>query len=134
MAQLRRRQAELDELGVTVLVVTFQHGPVAEQYVRQTGLDWPIVIDSDRTLYRGYGMERGRWWDLAGPSAWWAYLKLLVKGRRLRRPAGDVTQLGGDVLIDPAGTVRLHHVGRGPADRPRVESLLKVVRRAPARR
>jgi hypothetical protein len=31
------------------------------------------------------------------------------------------------VLIDPAGVVRVHHVGSGPADRPSIESLLRVL-------
>ncbi len=52
----------------------------------------------------------------------------LIQGRRLHRSDGDVNQLGGDVLIDPTGIVRLHHVGSGPADRPSVSSLLELVR------
>jgi hypothetical protein len=55
-------------------------------------------------------------------------MKLLLRGRKVRRPSGDVYQLGGDVLIDPSGIVRLHHVGSGPADRPTVHSLLQAVR------
>ena len=39
----------------------------------------------------------------------------------------DVTidaQQGGNVLIDPGGIVRCHHIGRGPADRPSVRVIL----------
>lgn len=43
-------------------------------------------------------------------------------------PWAQVGQRGGDVLIDPAGIVRVHHVGDGPADRPSVESLLAAIR------
>jgi hypothetical protein len=73
-------------------------------------------------------MLRARAWDLYGPSALWLYLKLLAKGRRLRRPGSDVNQRGGDVLIDPAGIVRLHHVGEGPGKRPAADSILNLVR------
>jgi hypothetical protein len=31
------------------------------------------------------------------------------------------------VLIDPGGTVHLHHIGTGPADRPTVEALLNRI-------
>lgn len=127
---MRQRQPELSTLGVTIVVVTFESSPMAEAYVRQTGLEWPVLVDTERTLYRAYGMLRGRAWDLYGPAAIWAYLRLMAKGRRLRRPGSDVTQLGGDVLVDPSGVVRLHHVGSGPADRPSVQQLLDVVRRA----
>jgi len=36
-------------------------------------------------------------------------------------------QQGGNVLIDPNGIVRVHHVGRGPADRPSVDRLIAAV-------
>ena len=130
---MRESHAELAAHDVAVAVVTFDSGPLAAAYARETGLEWPLLLDSDRVLYRAYGMLRGRVWDLFGPSAIWVYLKLLAKGRRLRRPGSDVSQLGGDVLVDPGGTVRLHHVGVGPADRLPVESFLAVVRRGPSR-
>ena len=125
---MRARESELAALEVTVAVVTFDGGPIVQAYAAQTGMSWPLLLDQGRTLYRSYGMLHGRGWDLYGPPAIWAYLKLLARGRRLRRPGSDVTQLGGDVLIDPDGVVRLHHVGRGPADRPAVDAILAVVR------
>ena len=86
-----------------------------------------MLVDPDRVLYTAYAMHRGGLWAIWGPQSWWGFLKLILKGRRLRPPAGDVYQLGGDVLIDPSGTVRLHHVTRVPVDRPAIESILEVV-------
>ena len=114
-------------MGLHVLVVTFEAGPLAMAYVERTKLPWPLLIDETRSLYAAYGMERGRWRDILGWSAWTAYAKLLWHGRRLQGSSGDLRQLGGDVLIDPAAIVRAHHVGSGPADRPSVRSLLEVV-------
>ncbi len=111
-----------------VVVVTFQAGPIDLAYVRQTGLTWPLLIDADRSLYTAYSMEQGRWWNLVGPATMWAYGKLMLRGRWPRLSSGDPKQLGGDVLIDPQGIVRLHHVGSGPADRPSIASLLDAVR------
>ncbi len=109
-------------------MVTFEHGPLAERYVRETDLRWPILVDESRALYLAYGMERGRWWDIYGPSTWRTYFNLLAKGRRLQTSQGDVNQLGGDVLITPEGNVHLHYIGSGPSDRPPVDSLLNYVR------
>ena len=127
MSQLRQQEEELQALGIDVAVVTFQSSPIAENYVRETKLTWPILIDETLQLYSAYGMERGRVWDVWGPATMGVYFKLMFKGRMPRKPAGDVHQLGGDILIDPQGTVRLHHIGTGPADRPTVESLLQIV-------
>ena len=118
----------LDGLGVAVLVVTFELGFLARAYVEETHLAWPLLVDEARSLYAAYGMLRGRVWDIWGPANWPAFARIVAHGGRPRLPTGDVSQLGGDVLIDPGGVVRLHHVGRGPADRPPVESLLAVVR------
>lgn len=125
---MRQREDELNELGVKVVIVTFENDAMAQAYREQTQLEWPILIDAARDVYSAYGMERGGWWDILGPSAWWAYAKLLWNGRKLEKSGSDIRQLGGDVLVDPQGIVRLHYVGRGPADRPPVEDLLAVVR------
>lgn len=126
---MRQRQSELDRLNIRVAVVTFEPAARAASYARQRGVEWPILIDRSLELYGAYGMHHGRWWDLYGPSAWWIYAKLLARGRRMGMPRSDVRHLGGNVLIDPDGRVRLHHVGRGPADRPPVDKLIERVRR-----
>ena len=125
---MRRHEKELEELAAKVLVVTFESGPQVQDYVRETGLPWPLVIDESRALYHGYGMARGRWRDIWGLASWRAYAKLLLKGERLRKSHGDVRQLGGDIVIDPAGIVRFHHVSENPADRPSITSMLDAIR------
>ncbi len=128
MTQLRQLEQELQALQVRVVVVTFQAGPAVDAYVEQTGLTWPVLSDPKLDLYSAYGMGRGRWRNLIGFSTVRVYLKLMLRGRRLRWSGADVAQLGGDVLVDPTGIVRLHHVGDGPADRPTVQSILNEVR------
>lgn len=126
---MRERQAELAELGADVLVVTFEAGPVAKAYMAETHLPWPVVVDADRSLYHAYGMMKARWIDLYGPRVVWVYLKLMFRGGRVRWPTGDTSQLGGDVVVDPQGVVRLHHVAEGPAGRPAIETLFDAMRR-----
>lgn len=128
LSQLREHEAKLTELGVAVAVVTFEVGFLARQYVEDSGLTWPLLVDEKRELYRGYGMLAASFWDIWGPKTWWAYLKAVLRGQKLRKSEGDISQRGGDVLIDPAGMVRLHHVGEGPAERPLVAQLLDAIR------
>ena len=112
-------------MGAEVCVVTFEALPTAKDYVRQTQLPWPLLVDESRSLYKAYSMQRGDAWNIYGPASIWVYMKLLVRGRRLRKPGSDVHQLGGDILIDPNGVVQIHHVGAGPADRPAVSTLIQ---------
>jgi len=124
---LREKEKLLKEHNVQVAVVTFEAGYFAKQYVQETGIDWPLLIDEKRELYGSYGMLKASFWDIWGPKTWWAYFKELLAGHLPKSSAGDISQRGGDVLVDPDGTVQLHHVGSGPTDRPSVESILAYV-------
>mgnify|MGYP001569964367 FL=1 len=105
-------------------MVTFENDFLARSYVEETSLTWPLLVDDTRETYRSYGMLSASFWDIWGPKTWWVYLKEIMKGKKLKKSEGDISQRGGDVLIDPGGIVSLHHIGAGPADRPPVQALL----------
>ena len=113
--------------NVQIIVVTFEAGHFAQQYVRETGITWPVLVDEQRNLYREYGILDASFWDIWGPKSWWVYFKEILKGHMPEKSTGDISQRGGDVLIDPDGIIRLHHIGEGPADRPSIKSILQVL-------
>lgn len=112
---------------VQILVVTFEGGYFAKQYAQETGITWPLLIDEKRELYREYEILSASCWDIWGPRTWWVYFKEIVQGHMSKKSTGDISQRGGEILIDPSGIIRLHHVGDGPADRPSVASILQVI-------
>jgi alkyl hydroperoxide reductase subunit AhpC len=124
---LRDKENELNRLNLKVVVVTFENDFLAHCYVEDTALTWPILIDATREVYKGYGMLTASFWDIWGFKTWRVYFRELLKGNKPKKSDGDIYQRGGDVLIDPAGVVQLHHIGEGPADRPSVENILKVI-------
>ena len=121
---MRQAEDELERLGVQLLVVTFEDAAAARAYMAETGLRWPLLVDTERRLYHAYEMRKARLRHLFGPAAVRAYWREALLGRFPRLPRADTRQQGGNVLIDPAGLVRFHHVGSGPADRPTVDKLL----------
>lgn len=124
---MRQQEQRLKDINVEVAVVAFDADAMARDYVKRTGLPWPLLIDSKQRLYTAYGMTQGSWWTIYGPPTIWGYIKLILGGRMPGKPGKDWRQLGGDVLIDPKGIVRMHYVSDGPLDRPSIESLLAVV-------
>jgi hypothetical protein len=126
LLQLQQHEQELKARGVDVVAVTFETEKIARTYA--AGLPWPVLLDPSRQLYTAYGMRRGSFVEVWGPASWWGFLKLLCRGRRFHLPTDDVYQMGGDVLIDESGVVRLHYVSRYPLDRPPADALLSVVR------
>ena len=124
---MREHQEELLQKNLTIVVVTFENDFFARSYVEDTSLPWDILVDETRETYKGYGMFAASFWDIWGPATWRAYAKELLHGQRLQKSSGDIFQRGGDVLIDPSGIVRLHHVGSGPSDRPSVKMILQRI-------
>lgn len=108
-------------------MITFEANFLSRIYVNEISLPWPLVVDENRALYRHYGMLSASLWNIWGPKTWFVYLKEIMKGQKLKKSEGDIMQRGGDVLIDPNGIVRMHHVGEGPADRPSFETIFKRV-------
>lgn len=100
---------------------------MAKAYAETTQLSWPMLLDADRTLYEAYGMARGTWWAIYNPLSIMKYLGLIFRGRRPGRPGKDWRQLGGNVLIDPQGIVRLHHISKTPHDRPTPDDIYRKV-------
>jgi hypothetical protein len=132
--QLQQYETDLERLDVKVVVVTFEAGFLARAYIEDTGLRWPLLIDTKRELYSAYDMLEAGFRDIWGPGTWWAYLKEFAHLRFPRKSQGDISQRGGDVLVDPRGIVQLHHVGRGPGDRPSARSILVALDREQRRR
>ncbi len=128
MTQLRHSKEDLEQEGVRVKIVTFDSEALGQWYVSNLGIEWPILLDTERNLYRGYGLLTGSWWTLGSPVAIWKYVKLIFAGHGSLKKGKDIRQLGGNVLIDPRGIVRMHVVCSTPFDRPTVDSVLAVVR------
>ena len=112
---MREQEAEFSRYQVKIAVVTFENDFFARQYVAETGLRWPLLIDTTRAAYHGYGMLAASFWDIWGPSTWWVYARELLKGQKLQKSSGDITQRAGDVLIDPDGRIAKVYTQVAPA-------------------
>ena len=123
MVQLCQRSAEFQNLNTDVLTITFSSLGYAKVWSQEVCPQFPLLLDADRALYRLYGLERSLvspW----SPRAVWRALTLLRAGRRWQGIRGDVTEQGGDVVVEASGLVRYLYVSRDPSDRPSVDDLL----------
>jgi len=96
-------------------------------YVDEMKLPWPLLLDEELELYKAYGFERVTLAKLLGPITTLKYVWLMLSGHRPGRPGKDIRQMGGNVLIDPDGVVRMHHQCVTPHDRPGVQEILRQV-------
>ena len=116
------------DLGVEVKVITFDDPKLTGPYADSLLPAWALLVDSDRSLYGRYGFERGSWSAIYGFASVMQYLWLIISVHRPGKPGKDWRQLGGDVLVDPQGMVRMHYISKTPHDRPSIGFLLNKVK------
>ncbi len=124
---MRQHTDRLQANNIEVLIVTFELEEHALNYKQDTELEWPLIVDTSRELYHYYGMAQASFWDIWGPASFRVYLREILKGNLPKPAKDDIHQRGGDVLISPEGMVRLHHICKGPADRPEIEEIIQIV-------
>jgi AhpC/TSA antioxidant enzyme len=128
---LHQRQ-RIDAAGSALFVAFDAPERLRGSLLQGLEVTYPILVDRDRRAYRAWGLERGSvlgvWGD---PRVWVRYGRELVSGVRLRRPGADTLQLGGDFVVDPAGTVVYARPQRRD-DRPPVAELVRALERAAA--
>lgn len=122
-----QQRERLDQLNIKPIVISFESG--GDDLASHVGTEevGGYYLDEDRSLYRYFGMHQAGFWDLWGLQTLWAYLRLIVRGRKLSKSTGDIYQLGGDVLLDPYSEVRFHRIAEGPGDRPDPETIFRLV-------
>lgn len=111
------------------VVVTFVDDPARlAAYRGHLGVDFPVVADVDRTLYRLLDVGRGSLRRVWSPGTLRLYARLIRRGRRLAAPTEDTRQLGADAVVGPDG--RLVRIWRpaGPDLRPGIDELASAIR------
>lgn len=122
---MRSRLDDFDDAAI--VVITFSAPEMALRHRQERLAPLSVLVDEERVSYRDYGLGRGRVSKVWGPKVWLAYARLLLSGRRLRRPVEDTLQLGGDVVVASDGTISFLFRSEGPADRPTVDELVAAV-------
>ena len=125
--QLHQYENRLKELDIRVKVFTFDTRERAQDYRVSRNVSWPLVLDAEKVLYEAYRLQKSSWIGLYNPRSIGRYLAIMFRGVMPGKPGKNLAQLGGDVLIDPDGVIRVHHVCKSPHDRPSIESVLAIV-------
>ena len=111
-----------------MLLLSFGQESQAISWIQETKAPFPLLLDTERSVYRAYGLERSfvKSWH---PRIMLHYLALPFKGRKLHPIQGDPNQLGGDFIVDAQGTVRFSHYRQAPSDRPSFQRILEALKK-----
>jgi peroxiredoxin len=127
---VRSFKAEFDRRDVMIAVVSFAEPAKLIRYQEQHHWPFAILADPKRRAYDVFNLERLSWFRIFSPATLKLYLRLL-RGGMMREDYGkeDISQAGGDFLLDRAGNVLFAHRSQDPADRPSAEKLLREIDR-----
>lgn len=118
---------EFEALKARIVVISFSRPDQARLWLDETNAPFTLLLDPERKAYRAYGLEYSllRSWGL---NVWQRYVQLLLHGRKWRGIQGDSGQLGGDIIVDSNGRIRLAYRSHDPTDRPDIHTLLTALR------
>lgn len=117
LSDIARLRHGLESAGIRIVLIHHGVHSAMQSLLAKHGLgDLDLVYDSDLTLYRAFGLKRGRLSQVFGPKAW---VRLFAGLRKhgLGLPGGDPFQMPGVFLLHRCEVVgSFRH--RSIADRP----------------
>ena len=102
-----------------------------QEFIQRFEVDFPMISDPDRHLYREFAIERMSPLGFFSPSMMLRGIAAMAQGHTMGLPEGDVRQLPGVVIIDREGYIQYRYESDGPADHPSAEELVEVLRAMP---
>jgi hypothetical protein len=86
-----------------------------------------VLTDPGREAFRAAGFERGLARTLLHPGAWSAFVAAKAQGHSITGLFGDLTQLGGLLVVKPPATLLYIHRSRFAGDHPDMAEVLAAL-------
>lgn len=126
-----RAREQFDAAGARLVFIGQAGARQAAHFRRKLGLRSPVLADAARASYKAAGATRAGVGGLVGPKSVAAGVKHMARSRVIQgRPVGDVTQLGGAMVIAPGGVVAFQRMAEHAGDNVDRDALLAAARAA----
>ena len=113
---------ELAKLSI-VLIANYDR-ETAMNWLIETNVDFPFYLDQTSAVYRAldFPVSSLKSWHIY--TLWW-YLKKAFQGHSIPLPRGDedISQLGGNIIVNKEGKILFLHRCERPDDRPTIGQL-----------
>jgi hypothetical protein len=129
LVQVARAFFQFKKAGCGIVVVSQGKSEVLAHFERKNPMPFPVTGDPERAVYKAFGLTRTSFLTFLMPWILWKYIVKVFTGTPVRMPymSEDVTQLGGDFLLDQQGNILWEFRSKNPTRRPSVDEMLKAV-------
>jgi peroxiredoxin len=131
--QLHRAREQFDAAGASVTLIGQAMPRHATHFRRRQAIELPVLADEKRISYKAAGAKVATMGELLGPKVVAKGIATtartgLLQGRTIGHPA----QLGGTMVINPAGEIVWSHMSQDASDNAEPDEILAALRRAAA--
>lgn len=123
---MRGQKAEVDAAGIGVVAVAT--GAPHQAANLQPDYPFPLLVDSDRALYRALHFDRLRPRDWIRPSTYRHYVGPALRGWQKQGRLTSPAQLGGVVVADAENDVCFLHRMQSLGDYPDLSAVIDAAR------
>lgn len=125
---MRREKKSFDRLGASVVLVGLGSVEQTAAFKERFDVPFPMIADPEKRLFKAFGLKEASTGALLSAKMVFRGVAAMAKGHGMGVPQGDVRQLPGVFIISTDGRILFSHHASGPADYPRSETLLSILR------
>ena len=125
---MNRAHSQIEATGARLVLVGQATPRHAAHYQRRFAPEVEILADEERASYTAMGFPRASMAQLVGPKSLLKGIPRGASGVGVGRVIGDVQQLGGTIIVSPAGEILWEQRMKDASDTPSVEELLEALR------
>jgi hypothetical protein len=124
---LREHQAEFQARGAKLAAIGLGDAHYAALFREETGIAFPLLVDTDRLAYRAAGLKSANILHLLRSDNAKARKRAQSGGFRQQKLGANPFQLGGSFVFGPGNVDRYAHVSKTFGDNATAEALLAAL-------
>jgi len=124
VAQLREREKGFQLKGARIAAVSLGDMDYARIFREDTGITFPLLVDTDRVAYRAIDLGVGSVFSIFRSENREARLRAVAAGHRQHKLGKNPFQLGGSFIFGPGNVDIYAHANATFGDNPPMADLL----------
>lgn len=124
---MRDHEAEIRDAGAAVVAVGLGGRHYAQRFREETGIAFPLLVDSHRKAYETVGLKSVSLLHLARRDNFAARQRAKERGQRQHRLGKDPLQLGGSFVFAPDNRDLFVHISETFGDNTEIPTLIQAI-------